>query len=214
MLTTVHILALASSISDWVKVRSWYSASRQRVRRSTASSCLRSIFNRTPFSCTDIFQHLASPVDLPKAAFGRLTCARSESRIATAICSKPSRRAWMAQSGPSPAVKNQRSVHPPDRFVHHSQSLVDREGIRFLNRWEVPKGLRPLRHYRLRTVQHGDVLQVPLPIGIGRLISAFIGVGTEIEEFRPSEPNERLEPESQRALAALLHEYDLPIVVA
>ena len=88
-----------------------------------------------------------------------------------------------------------RSVRAGDRFVHLGQRFIEREGVRFLDRRKVFEGRRPLRRQRLRAVQNGDVINQPVVVGVGRLISSLIWVGAEIEELRYAKPGERLRPD-------------------
>ena len=79
--------------------------------------------------------------------------------------------------------------------MHHPQRVVEGEGVRLLNRREVLEGRRPLGGGRLRAVQQVDVMNVPLPVGVGRLIGPLVRVGaTSCFMVRPSTEMKRLLP--------------------
>ena len=79
--------------------------------------------------------------------------------------------------------------------MHHPQRVVEGEGVGLLNRREVLEGRRPLGGGRLRAIQQVDVMNVPLPVGVGRLFRPLVRVGAKIEHLRYSEPGERLGPD-------------------
>src|SRR6185437_14983155 len=106
------------------------------------------------------------------------------------------------------------SVHARADLVHRRQRLIEGEGVRLLDRREVLEGRRPLGRRILRPVDHRDVVDVPFPIRVRRPVGALERVGAEIVDLRNPEPGKGLSPDQQRALASLLHERDLPVVIA
>src|SRR5258707_12065500 len=75
---------------------------------------------------------------------------------------------------------NAGSMHSGGGFVHHPQRVVEGEGVGLLNRREVLERRRPFGGGRLRSVQQVDVLNVPLPVGVGPLIPPPVRVRAKI----------------------------------
>ena len=57
-----------------------------------------------------------------------------------------------------------------------------------------------------------DAVDQPVPVGVRRDVGALERVGAQVEQLRRPQWGERLEPDLQRALAALLLEHDLPVL--
>ena len=106
------------------------------------------------------------------------------------------------------------SVAAAHRLAHRLQRIVDGEGVRLLDRREVLERLRPFRRDRLRGEDEVVVIEEPVVIRVRGDVRELVRVGPQVEELGQAQLGERLRPDLQRALAALLHEHDLPVVVA
>ena len=58
------------------------------------------------------------------------------------------------------------------------------------------------------------VVEDPVVVGVRRDVGALERIRPQVEELRDPQRDERLGPDLQRALDALLHEHDLPVVEA
>ena len=56
------------------------------------------------------------------------------------------------------------------------------------------------------------VVEDPVVVGVRGDVGPLVGVGAQVEELGHPQRDERLGPDLQRALDALLHEDDLPVV--
>ena len=70
------------------------------------------------------------------------------------------------------------------------------------------------RRHRRRVEDEEVVPQEPLVVGVRRDVGVLEGVGAQVEQLGHPQRGERLRPDPQRALAALLGEHDLPVLEA
>src|SRR4029453_15601491 len=95
-------------------------------------------------------------------------------------------------------------------FLHH---LIKGEGGGLLPRWKLFERLQKRSHGGLRGHEQIDMVEEPVVMGLRCDAGAFERVGAQIVELRHAQRDKRLGPDPQCAGGALLHEYELPVVV-
>ena len=80
------------------------------------------------------------------------------------------------------------------RLRHLRQHRVQVERSRFLTRRELHEALDLLRHHRLHRVHLRDVIDHPVPVGIGVEVGPLEGVATQVENMRHSKLDQRFRP--------------------
>src|SRR6185369_8806390 len=94
------------------------------------------------------------------------------------------------------------------------ERLVDAEARRLLARRELLEGLEEHADQSLGRHEEEHAVGSPLLVEHGRVFAGPLErVTPQVEERRETQPNERLLPDSE-AVRALLHEVDLPVLVA
>ena len=81
-------------------------------------------------------------------------------------------------------------------------------------RRELLERLQHAGHVDLGRHEHPDVVEEPVEVGVRRGHRPLVRVGAQVEEPWHPQLGVRLGPDVQRAVGALLHEHDLPVVVA
>ena len=76
------------------------------------------------------------------------------------------------------------------------------------------EGFRELRRARLRRIDEIGVVQEPVVVRVRGDVRELVRIGAQVEQLRHPQSRERLGPDLHGSLAALLHEHQLPVVVA
>src|SRR5262245_4981771 len=92
------------------------------------------------------------------------------------------------------------------RFRHLLEDLIEAEARGLLSRRELLEALQELRDARLCGNEQVDVPEHPVEEGVRCLFRALVRIHAEVEDVRRPQHDERLEPDLQRGLDALLHE--------
>lgn len=71
-----------------------------------------------------------------------------------------------------------------------------------------------LTHVILRGHHQEGVVEQPIVVGVRGNIRAFIRIGPEVEDLRYPQVGERIGPNEHRSRGSLLHERQLPVIVA
>jgi hypothetical protein len=143
------------------------SGSRARASRPRNAIRLQIEHFLVPFSSVSHSSHLHQLYFLAAVHFGPPRISGFNARAFNV-----QRHGRQAKSLP-PEAKCGGSVHAGGGLVHRGQRLIKREGVGLLDRREIFEGRRPLPRRRLRAVHHENVVDVPLPVRVRRLIRAL-----------------------------------------
>ena len=94
------------------------------------------------------------------------------------------------------------------------EGIADREGSRLLSGRILLEGFQERADHIGHRVENPSVVDVPVPIGIGRDPGEFVGIGTQIVDVRHAQAPELTLPDLHGARLVLHHEVKLPVVVA
>src|SRR5262245_7950716 len=91
-------------------------------------------------------------------------------------------------------------------LLHLLHGLIDREGVRTLDRRELPEGLEELPDDLRRDEGQDSALDQPVPVRVRGDVRELVGIGAQVVELGQPQGRERLRPDLHRPVAALLHE--------
>ena len=106
------------------------------------------------------------------------------------------------------------SYFDPLAFLQLLQDFIHVEGGRLLPLRVVLEGHQELAHVGLRGHQQEDVIDQPVVVGVRSDVRPLVRVRPEIEHLRDPQAGERVRPDEHRSRGPLLHEHQLPVVVA
>src|SRR5215471_13061885 len=98
--------------------------------------------------------------------------------------------------------------------THLLECLVDGKASRLLTRRELLECLQKGSHDRLCCQRHIAMSEEPFVVGVRGDISPLERIRTQVIELGYAQRDERLRPDKQRPLNALLHKHDFPVIEA
>ena len=94
------------------------------------------------------------------------------------------------------------------------EGIADREGSRLLSGRKLLEGFQERADHIAHRVENPRVVDVPVPIGVGRDPGEFVGIRAQIVDVRHAQAPELTLPDLHGARLVLHHEVELPVVVA